>query len=433
MRSIPRSPATRVIAGATLLLGLLGAAACGGPAPTADGDGTAVSGEIRLLTPIFEGSDGAAVLQEQLAAFRSANPKVTVQVDYTTYAKLNEKLTTSIAGGRPYDVMLMGIGWVPPFASKGVLADLGEDQATLRQQFNQRVVDPGIYQGKVYALPIMLDMRFGIYRKDLFTQAGLTSPPRTFAELREHAVKLTRRDSGGKLTRAGVDILSIDPRQTFETFLWANGGELFTADGKVAFNSDRGVAALQTMTDIIRTDRSEDFGFTQSGAATGIPLVQGRSAMMIGHNNTWLEIEKNAPDLIRDDKIGFFLLANERPAMFQGGTLGTVSARSAHPAAARALVRFLAAEDAALAANAQRGNVPALKSLESSEYVKGNPAVQFAMRNLDSAYSEGGVPAWLDIRSEFKAAIESALLGRKTPRQALDELAARAETAIARG
>ncbi|MEV4411497.1 ABC transporter substrate-binding protein [Catellatospora sp. NPDC049609] len=422
----------RTVLGAAFGLGVAAASGCGGPAPAGPGDNGEASGTIRLLTPIFEGTEGQKTLEGLLATFKQQHPKVSVEVDYTTYGKLSEKLTTSIASGRPYDVMLMGVGWIPPFAAKGVLADLGEDQQELTSRFNKRVVDPGVYQGKVYALPIMLDTRFGYYRKDIFAEAGLSAAPKNFDELRDMGRKLTKRE-GGKLVRAGLDILANDLRQTFLPLLWANGGELFTPDGKVAFNSPAGVGALQFMTDVILTDKTEDFGFTAPGAATGVPLVQGRAAMMVGHNNVWLEIEKNAPDLIKDGKIGFFPIANTRPAMFQGGTLGTVSAKSQSPAAAKALVRYLADSDAALAACKQRGNVPALKALESSEYVKANPAVQFAMGNLDAAYSEGGVPAWLEIRGDFKAAIESALLGKKTPQQALDELAAKATEAMARG
>jgi multiple sugar transport system substrate-binding protein len=424
----------RTFVASALALGVgAAAAACGGPAPEAAGADAEVSGEIRFLTPIFEGDDGKKTLEDLLASFTKLYPKVTVAPDYTSYAKLNEKLTTSIASGRPYDVMLMGVGWVPPFAAKGVLADLGMGQDSLSQKYNERVVAPGVYQGKVYALPIMLDTRFGFYRKDIFAEAGLAAPPKDLTELRAMARTLTKRDGSGKLIRAGVDILSNDLRQTFLPLMWASGGELFTAEGKVAFNSPAAVSALQLMTDIIRTDKSEDYGYTAPGAATGIPLVQGRAAMMVGHNNVWLEIVKSAPDLVRDSKVGFFTITGTRPAMFQGGTLGTVSAKTQHPAAAKAFVAFLADAQAALAANQQRGNVPALKTLESSDYVKGNPAVQYSMGHLDAAFSEGGVTQWLEIRGDFKAAIESALLGQTTPQKALDDLAAKANTAIARG
>jgi len=416
------------------MLGLM-VAGCGGPAPAKSGQGEAVTGEIRMLTPIFEGSDGAKVLSGLIADFAKQHPGVKILPDYTTYAKLNEKLTTSLASGRPYDVMLMGVGWIPPFAAKGVLADLGDTAASLNSLYSDRVVAPGVYDGKVYARPIMLDTRYGYYRKDLFKQAGLdpAKPPTSFDQIRDFARKLTVRDGSGKLTRAGIDILGIDIRQGFETLMWAAGGDLFTPDGKVAFNSPKAVSALQLMTDIIRTDKSEDFGFTEPGAATGVPIVQGRAAMMLGHNNTWQEFEQNAPELIKDGQVGFFVITGERPALFQGGTIGTVSAKSKVQAAAKEWVKYLASSQPSLVANQQRGNVPALKSLLSSEYVQKNPAVQFAMNNLDDAYSEGGIPAWLQIRGDFKASIESALLGKASPQQALDDLAKKAEAAIASG
>jgi multiple sugar transport system substrate-binding protein len=405
--------------------GLFALAACGGPAPDGGADG-AVSGEISVLTPIFEGADGAEVFEQQIAAFRQRHPDVTVKPDFTDYSNLNEKLTASIAGGQPYDVMLMGIGWVPPFAAKGVLADLGQDPAQLASRFYERSVDAGVYEGKVYALPIMLDTRIGIYRKDFFAEAGIAGPPTSFAEMREYGRLLTQRAPDGTLTRAGLDVLSIDPRQAFATLLWAAGGDLFGPDGQPAFNSPQGVAALQFMTDVIRTDRSEDVGFTQPNSPTGNVMSQGRAAMMVGHHNFWDEIQRTAPDLIAQDRIGFFVIQDERPAVFQGGTLATVAAQSRHQPAAKAFVDFLASDGPVLAAAQQRGNIPALRSLESSEFVQGNTAIQFAMQNLGDAYSEGGVPQWLDIRGDFKAAVESALLGQKSPQQALDDLAAEA-------
>jgi multiple sugar transport system substrate-binding protein len=417
---------------AAVAAGLVALAACGGPAPGGGGDG-AVSGEISLLTPIFEEADGHAVLEQQLAAFKQQYPDVTVKPDYTSYSKLNEKLTTSIASGQPYDVMLMGAGWIPPFAEKGVLADLQEDPAQLASRYYEGALSPGVYQGKVYGLPIMMDTRIGIYRKDLFAQAGITEPPKNFAELREYGKRLTQRNPDGTLAVAGLDVLGIDPRQAFLTMLWAAGGELFAPDGSPAFNSPAGVKALQTMTDVIQVDRSEDIGWAEPNSKTGNVMAQGRVAMMVGHHNFWTAIQKENPDMIAQDKLGFFVIQDERPAVFQGGTLATVAAQSKLPAAAKALAEFLASEGPALAANQQRGNIPALKSLESSDFVQQNKAIQFAMQHFDSVHSEGGVPEWLDIRDKFKPAIESAMLGQKSPQQALDDLAAEANAALAGG
>jgi multiple sugar transport system substrate-binding protein len=419
----------RIVAAAAA--GLVALAACGGPAP-GGGDG-AVSGEISLLTPIFEEADGHAVLEQQLAVFKQQYPDVTVRPDYTSYSKLNEKLTTSIASGQPYDVMLMGAGWIPPFAEKGVLADLQKDPAQLASQYYEGALAPGMHEGKVYGLPIMMDTRIGIYRKDLFAQAGITEPPKNFGQLREYGKRLTQRNPDGTLAVAGLDVLGIDPRQEFLTLLWAAGGELFAPDGSPAFNSPAGVEALQTMTDVIQVDRSEDIGWAEPNSKTGNVMAQGRVAMMIGHHNFWTAIQKENPDMIARDQLGFFVIQEERPAVFQGGTLATVAAQSKLPAAAKALAEFLASEGPALAANQQRGNIPALKSLESSDFVQQNKAIQFAMQHFDSVHSEGGVPQWLDIRDKFKPAIESAMLGQKSPQQALDDLAAEASAALSGG
>ncbi|MBQ1090499.1 ABC transporter substrate-binding protein [Streptomyces sp. B93] len=416
------------------LLGLGAAAAagtalsaCGGPAPQEGGGGDA---SLRLLTPIFDRADGQKLLTSLLADFKKDHPGVSVQVDYTEYGKLNEKLATSIVGGRPYDVMLMGVGWIPPFVEKGVLADLGTSRSELERLYNPRVVEPGIYDGKTYARPILLDTRMGIYRKDILAEAGIGAPPRDLAELKEMAKELTVRE-GGKLKRAGVDILSNDLRQTFLPVMWAYGGDLF-ADGKPVFDSDQAVDALQWMVDIIRTDKIEDYGFTQKGAVVA-PLVQGRAAMMIGHNDMWRQISESAPELIAEDKVAGFMLSQQRPALFQGGTLATMSSKTQHPEQAKALVEFLSGEEVSPQAAEQRGNIPAVLAAADSEYVKSNKLVSFAVDNLDHAFSEGGVPTWLEIREEFKPALESALLGSSSAADALRGLADTAEGIIAKG
>lgn len=435
---------TALMAGAALLLSACtgdGGATASATATTSNGGASAtatatasnpVAGELRLLTPIFEGADGKAVLEDELLPkFYEKYPDVSVSVDYTSYKKLNEKLTTALASGLVPDVMMMGVGWVEPFAARGALGPLEVDESSL-SGYAEEVLKAGRWEGELYALPVMLDTRIGIYRKDMFKEAGIDGPPTSWKEIAEVAVKLTERDGSGKLTRAGIDVLSLDPRQMWEVLLWSNGGDLFNEDGsEVRFNSPEGVEALQFVTDLIRVQQVEDIGFSEQGADP-LPIINDRAAMMIGHNNVWTTALKQRPELIEKDLLGAFLIEESEPAMFYGGTLATMSSSSKYPAAAQALVEFLASEDAALAASEQRGNVPALTKLLDTEYVKNNGFVQFAMQNLENGHPEGGNAAWLEIRSGFKAAIEAALLGQKSPQQALDDLAADAKAAMAR-
>ncbi|MFJ3407335.1 ABC transporter substrate-binding protein [Promicromonospora sp. NPDC090134] len=411
---------------ATVMAGC--ATTSGSGAPAADVTGPA-EGDITFLCALFEGATGKETLEGKLLKqFNEKYPDVNVTVDYTDYGSLNEKITTGLASGLMPDVVTLGVGWIPPFAYKNAIAPLPESLAT-RYTYEERVLEPSRFDGKLYALPMVLDTRIVAYRKDFFEEAGITAPPKDWAELREVAKELTVRDADGTLQRAGFDPFSIDLRQCWETFLFGNSGELFSADGReVLFDGPEGVAALQLFLDMV-ADGSADFALTtEAGQPT--TLQQGTSAIMMTNNSLYVQLQQQNPELI--DKVGTFVLGNTGPAMLQGGTMISQSASSKNPAAARALVEFLGSPDAVLVASEQRGSVPAISDLRDSDYVKGNPMVAFALENLDKARSEGGTPAWMEIREKIKPTLETAVVGQQTAEQAIAQLAGIADDAIAR-
>lgn len=389
-----------------------------------------VEGEITVLTPMYQGATGKQLLEGTLLKrFHKKYPKAKVKVDYTDYNSLNEKITTGLAGGLLPDVLMIGVGWVPPFAYKKVLAPL-PDSAGTKYDYQPRVLAPSKYDGKLYALPVVLDARVVAYRKDHFEAAGIKAPPKDWTELRAIAKELAQA-KGGKVTRAGFDPFSIDLRQCWENFVFANGGRLFDESGrKVLFDDDRGVEALQLFLDVVK-DKVADPSFAP---AAGQPstLQQGRASMMMTDTALWLNMQQQTPELIDEDKVGMFVLRNTDAAMLQGGTLGCVSAHSQHRAAAQALVEFLATPDAVLPAAEQRGSVPGISSLRDSAYVKKNKLVDFALSNLDKSVSEGGTPAWMEIREKVKPTLQTAVVGQRTAKQAIGDLASVAKAAIGR-
>ncbi|MFF4175677.1 ABC transporter substrate-binding protein [Streptomyces sp. NPDC001750] len=399
--------------------------ACGTGTSTAGSADGPAEGEIRLLTPIFEGADGKKLLEKEiLGSFRKKYPDVKVNVDYTTYAQLNEKITTGLAGGLLPDVLMMGVGWIPPFAAKKAIAELPEKLATAHD-YEKRVLEPSRYEGRLYALPVVLDTRIVVYRKDHFAAAGIRKTPANWAELRAVAKQLTK---GGRI---GFDPFSIELRQCWETFLFANGGQLFSEDGrKVLFTDARGVEALQFFKDLVQDGSADYARKTELGAPTNVQT--GEASMMMTTSALWNQVKEQTPDLIEDDRLGAFVLANRRPAMLQGGTLVTQSASSKHPAAARALVEHLATPDSILGAARQRGSVPGLKDLDDSGYVKENEFVDLSLRSMGDACSEGGTPAWMEIREKIKPTLEPAIVGRQSAKDAIAELGRLAEAAIGR-
>lgn len=398
---------------------------CGTGTSTAGSADGPAEGEITLLTPIYEGADGKTLLEEEiLGGFRKKHPKVKVNVDYTTYAQLNEKITTGLAGGLLPDVLMMGVGWIPPFAAKKAIAELPEKLASAHD-YEKRVLEPSRYDGRLYALPVVLDTRIVVYRKDHFAAAGVRKTPANWAELRAAAKQLTR---DGHL---GFDPFSIDLRQCWETFLFANGGRLFSADGKKAlFNNARGVEALQFFKDLVKDGSSDYAKKTDLGAPSNIQT--GKASMMMSTSALWNQLKDTNPELIEDDKVGAFILANRKPAMLQGGTLVSQSASSKHPAAARALVEHLATPESILGAAKQRGSVPGLKDLNDTSYVKENKFVDLSLQSMGDACSEGGTAAWMEIREKIKPTLEPAIVGGQSAKDAIAELGRLAESAIGR-
>jgi len=108
---------------------------------------------------------------------------------------------------------------------------------------------------RAYAIPNTTDVRLLYYNEDLLERAGLVDaqgrarPPRDWDELRDYAVKLSERDSTGKLQRVGFAPLI--GQGFLYHYAWLNGGEFVTPDGHTCtLDAPANVAALTYMADI---------------------------------------------------------------------------------------------------------------------------------------------------------------------------------------
>ena len=140
------------LAASALLATTLVACSSGGGGGSSDAgsakDTKTVTGTLRVLTPSYPANNiGKAAFQKVVDKFHETYPKMKVEPDYATYVNLNEKISTSIAGGDGYDVIASGVGWIAPFADKGVYADLSEfgvTPKTISKKMVPALVPPSI-------------------------------------------------------------------------------------------------------------------------------------------------------------------------------------------------------------------------------------------------------------------------------------------------
>jgi len=202
--------------------------------------------------------------------FEKLNPGIKVEQVPFSYSSLQQKLTTSVAGGTLPDVIRADLAWVPQYAKLGAFAKLDREMPDFKKLAS--AVYPGslatnYYKGHYYGLPLDTNTRVLMYNNDALASAGITSPPTTFAALRAAAPKLKAKGiylfaDGGT---GGWNVLP---------WIWSGGGSLtnktFTrATGYL--NSAKSVAAVQLLADLYKE------GAIPSLIALGYPVMVGLS------------------------------------------------------------------------------------------------------------------------------------------------------------
>ena len=427
------------------LLGAFGAAglgvaatACssGGGAQTAApgaGAGAAtgpLKGTVNIVTPEFAGTGGKEAFEGKiLKAFTDKNPDVKFQVDYVPWDKLNEKLSTLVAGGQASDLLMIGMGWTEPFAHKKVLTKIDKSAVLGDTKMLDALVKQGTYNGDMYSMPFLLESRPFIYRKDLFEAKGIKAEdPKTIDDFTE-----LLREVKSKTGLVPLDMLGSNLRQTWGQLIFAFGGTQFTPDGmSVTFDQEPGVKALQYMVDMQKEGLS-DYNFK---VPTGQPTAyqQEKAAMGWVSSGAWATYTQQSPQLLDDSKLGIMLMPSVKagtPVLYQGGTLVGLSSRSQNKDAAVAVMKHLITPDALTEASLASGKVPAVADLKNDTLAK-NKLLTFSTEHLQYSVTDGGTPAWMEIRGKMDPELEAAVTGAKSVQDTIASIKKIAEDAIGR-
>ncbi|MGW6152928.1 ABC transporter substrate-binding protein [Streptomyces sp. NPDC055144] len=151
------------------------------------------------------------------------------------------------------------------------IADLTGLFEEVKDDFNPAALAPKTYDGRIWAIPQVIDMQMLYYRKSLLADAGV-EPPKTLDELVDAAKKLTSKKTKGLFlgNDGGAGVLGGTP-------LYAAGLELVTGDGKVGFDDPAAARALGKIHQLY-ADKSLLLG-APSDWSDPSAFVQGLTAM----------------------------------------------------------------------------------------------------------------------------------------------------------
>ena len=418
--------------GAALLA--LTAAACSSSSSSSG----ATSGKPVTIT--FWSSSTQAEINWLVSHFNATHKNIKVQGQYIASADetTSKEVSAIKSGTEPNVVIGQDPSALPLLAESGKVVDLSKSLTSQTAALYPGIKAALFYKGQ------QLGMALGgvgdyvlFYNKDDFAQAGISSPPTTWAQLEADAIKLSdpAKHHYGIYIPFGTDEwISYD----FESVLWSNGGQLLNSDDtKVAFDSPAGVAALTLWQNLVRKDHAAPTtSFAQAGSYDGAPAFAGHTVSMIVEGQ-WAVAEFNTA------KVSYGVA--QLPAGSSGksatnigiGVASVFDHGATANAAATTFVQWLAQPSTGAYLTSVSGGLPSApdqlqQSLVQKE-ASSQPTYQTFASQLNTGHTRPTVPAYTAISLALATEINAALTSNISPAQALAKAAAAGNQAITSG
>jgi N,N'-diacetylchitobiose transport system substrate-binding protein len=297
---------------------------------------------------LMNGSAPPAVIDDVNKQFTADHPGATAKIQIQEWDGIQEKTTTALASNNPPDVLEIGNTLVSKFAASGGLADLTGKKADLGgDTWLKGLEEAGTLDGKLYGVPYYAGDRAVIYRKDLFTRAGVTSPPTDRASFVAAADKLQKRFGTDKKFSA----LYFPGQYWYAAlpFIWDEGGDLAVQEGdkwKGALDSAAAQAGLTFLKDVVTKYSKAPVNGNENDNDPAVPLGEGKAAMTIDPGWKVGVVLKAHPEL--KGKVGVFPIpgksASKTAPVFLGGSNLAISEGSKAADLAYDWLKILAGE-----------------------------------------------------------------------------------------
>ena len=377
------------------------------------------------------GGESQKTLKTMVDRFESTHANIHIElVGMGNYDALSQKLMGAVAAKNPPVIAQMYENWTTQLHAGGELVYLdsfvhGPDglSADDLADIYPALIDNNSWDGRLLTLPFNKSVPVYYYNVPMFQKAGFTEFPKTWPEFRIAANRLTRRDAAGKVetwgAAGGTDIW------VFGSMLFQRGSRfLEQEDGNPLFNSKEGVEALQFQVDMVLKDKVQN---TDVGRTPMDDFLVGRMAALTG-SSTW-----RAPVVDKESfPVGMAPVPTwgKPAAIIYGTNIGMF--RRATPeqkAAAWTFIKWFIAPEQQVEWSLGTWYVPIhRRSLEDPRMVERlakTPGLRAAYAQMDCAVFEPRGLKWLAGRKALVEELEQAMLGAKTPKQALDDAAAR--------
>src|ERR1700761_1147634 len=374
----------RISAGLAVALAATTLAACGSSSGSGSGSGNAAassgssgSGSIKGQTINYwasvEGTGPSQTTKTLTAEFKQFTAQTGVKVDMQVipWSDLLQKILTSVTSGTGPDVMEIGNTWAPSLsASNGFLPFNSSNMNAIggASKFASSALKVSGIPGKPpVSVPVYSEAYALFYNKADFKAAGISSPPKTWAQLVA---------DGKKLTTGGRYGIAIEGGSTSEAAHWAyllgmQSGNPLYANGKWDFATAKEANAVSTYVNMVGSEKIANPSDAQNDSNVAeSDFANNKAAMLIWQNpmSTLSQLGMK-PSQYGSAAIPSFSAGASGAAglpTLPAGIKPAVPSSTKHKAAALALVKYLTSKNAQVSINHTYGTFPPVLAAQKS-------------------------------------------------------------------
>ncbi|KKB79943.1 ABC transporter substrate-binding protein [Devosia soli] len=384
-------------------------------------------GAMTLASPAFaqvtlkiwsiDGVDRVGIADTFSKEFDEANDDIVVEYRAVPFDDLVQETLRAFATGNAPDIVSFDNPDFALFSSRGAMLDITDrvaNSSVIKEaNYFEGPLNSVKWDGKLFGIPKYTDTIGVFYNKDLFAKAGITEPPKTWAQLAEYAEKLT--DPANNVygvtfsARAGEE-------GTFQflPIIQMSGG------GYDKVNTEGAAQVLDLWKGLIdKGYASRDVLSLGQWDSTGV-FNSGNAAMAI--SGPW-EVDRMSEDAKFDWGVALLPTiteGGERSSALGGFDWGIMSTTQ-HPDEAFRALEYFAAQDNRIFE--EFGSIPARSDIDLP--VTGNEKKDAALKvfldQLQYAQPRGPHPEWQKISKAIYDAEQAALTGQMSSMDALNQ------------
>jgi multiple sugar transport system substrate-binding protein len=345
---------------------------------------------------------------------------IKVETITTDYNSLHSKLVSSLASGdSSIDIFELDTVWPKEFSSAGFLEPLNkylpsDFQNNLTATYKQFMIGD-----QLYGFPADNEEKFLFYNAKMLKDGGYDAPPKTWDEL----IQMSKALKSKGIAKTGIALAwkqSEGLLCEYAVYLNAFGGKFQDANGNFVFNEGGGLKALELMVSMFKDKDVVDPSSTTLDDGTVLNTYTGGG---IPFMLNW----SFATAALRDNKdIKLALIpgvqgVSESSSVTGGGAIG-MSKFSKSKEWAGKLIQFMNDHRSDIIISDLVGGLSPFKDMGDNAALKAKfPDLAVMNKQLDYAMIRPQVAAYTDWSQNVQVAISKALLGEKTPKEALDE------------